>query len=138
VLGLDWNQGKVCEQRALRLSEDGERDQSGLNDSLILPGAPFHMQIGSYALGPSVAGPRQTIQRDLFGRYDSSTIYKVNHTIRFGGAIHRITQGDFYAPGNYGPSVTSSNGMDVINAINSDPSLPPIFPNDPRGAPTIR
>ena len=86
------------------------------------------------ALGPSVAGPRQTIQRDLFGRYDSSTIYKVNHTIRFGGAIHRIAQGDFYAPGNYGPSVTSSNGLDVINAINGNPSLVPLYPGDPRGA----
>jgi hypothetical protein len=92
------------------------------------------MQIGSYALGPSVAGPRQTIQRDLFGRYDSSTIYKVNHTIRFGGAIHRIAQGDFYSPGNYGPSVTSSNGLDVITAINSNPSLVPLYSGDPRGA----
>ena len=33
-----------------------------------------------------------------------------------------------------GPSVTSSNGLDVINAINSNPSLVPLFPNDPRGA----
>src|SRR6195256_2433079 len=96
--------------------------------------APFHMQIGSYQLGPSVAGPRQTIQRDLFGRYDSSTIYKVNHTIRFGAAIHRIAQGDFYAPGNFGPSVTSSNGLAVIAAINSNPNLVPIIPGDPRGA----
>src|ERR1039457_4543973 len=83
--------------------------------------------------GPSVAGPRQTIQRDLFGRYDSSMIYKV-HTIRFGGAIHRIAQGDFYAPGNYGPSVTSSNGLDAINAINSNPNLLPLIPGDTRGA----
>jgi hypothetical protein len=96
--------------------------------------APFHMQVGSYQLGPSVAGPRQTIQRDLYGRYDSSTIYKVNHTIRFGAAIHRIAQGDFYAPGNFGPSVTSSNGIDVIAAINSNPNLLPIIPGDPRGA----
>ena len=63
-----------------------------LKDSEIFPTAPFNMQIGSYALGPSIAGPRQTIQRDLFGRYDSSTVYKVNHTIRFGGAIHRIVR----------------------------------------------
>jgi hypothetical protein len=92
------------------------------------------MQIGSYQMGPSVAGPRQTIQRDLFGRYDSSTVYKVNHTIRFGAAIHRIAQGDFYAPGNFGPSVTSSNGIDVIAAINGNPNLVPIIPGDPRGA----
>ena len=55
-----------------------------LGDSTILGAAPFHMQIGSFALGPSVLGPRQTIQRDLFGRYDSRTIYKVKHAIRFG------------------------------------------------------
>jgi hypothetical protein len=54
--------------------------------------------------------------------------------LRFGGAIHRISQGDFYAPGDFGPSVTSSNGIDVINAINSDPTFPPIVPGDPRGA----
>jgi hypothetical protein len=97
-----------------------------LNDSAILPGVPFHVQIGSFAAGSSVAGPRQTIQRDLFGRYDSSTTYKINHTIRFGGAVHRIVQGDFFAPGNFGPSVTSSNGSDVISAVNSesDPFAP--------------
>src|SRR6202011_3306637 len=36
--------------------------------------------------------------------------------------------------GNFGPSVTSSNGIDVIAAINSNPSLVPIIPGDPRGA----
>jgi len=95
---------------------------------------PFHMQIGPYELGPSVAGLRQTIQRDLFGRYDGSTAYHVNHTIRFGGAIHRIAQGDYYAPGNYGSSVTSSDGLDVIDAINSTPGLLPLYSGDPRGA----
>ncbi len=58
----------------------------------------------------------------------------MNHTFRFGGAIHRIAQGDFYAPGNYGPSVTSSNGLDVITAIDSNPNLLPLYANDPRGA----
>jgi len=130
VLGLDWNRGRFVNSARFGYQKMVNAINPDLSDSAP---APFHMQIGSYALGPSVAGPRQTIQRDLFGRYDSSTLYNV-HTIRFGGAIHRIVQGDFYAPGNYGPSVTTSNGMDVINAINSDPSLPPIFPGDTRGA----
>jgi hypothetical protein len=134
VLGLDWNQGRFVNSARFGYQKMVNAINPALGDSLILPGAPFHMQIGSYALGPSVAGPRQTIQRDLFGRYDSRTLYKVKHSIRFGGAIHRITQGDYFAPGNFGPSVTSSNGLDVISAINSNPSLLPLFPNDPRGA----
>ncbi|MGA7077958.1 MAG: carboxypeptidase regulatory-like domain-containing protein [Terriglobales bacterium] len=134
VLGLDWNQGRFVSSARFGYQKLVNAINPALGDSLILAAAPFHMQIGSYALGPSVNGPRQTIQRDLFGRYDSRTLYKVKHTIHFGGAIHRITQGDFFAPGNFGPSVTSSNGLDVINAINSNPSLAPLFPNDPRGA----
>ena len=59
-----------------------------------------------------------------------------NHTIRFGGAIHRIDQGDFYAPGNFGPSVTSSNGIDAINAINGNPL--PLFQAIRAAPPTIR
>ena len=133
VVGLDWNHGRYTNSARFGYQKMVNALNPDLADSAA---APFHMQIGSYALGPSIAGPRQTIQRDLFGRYDSSTVYKVNHTIRFGGAIHRITQGDFYAPGigNYGPSVTSSNGLDVINAINSNPGLLPLYPGDPRGA----
>jgi len=130
VFGLDWNRGRFVNSARFGYQKMVDAINPALSDSAP---APFHMQIGSYALGPSVAGPRQTIQRDLFGRYDSSTIHKVYHTIRFGGAIHRIAQGDFYAPGNYA-SVTSSNGLDVINAINSNPSLVPIIPGDPRGA----
>ena len=131
VFGLDWNRG-----RFVNSARFGYRKMvNAINPDLAASApAPFHMQIGSYALGPSVAGPRQTIQRDLFGRYDSSTIYRMNHTFRFGGAIHRIAQGDFYAPGNYGPSVTSSNGLDVITAIDSNPNLLPLYANDPRGA----
>jgi hypothetical protein len=131
VFGLDWNHGRFVNSARFGYQKMVNAINPALSDSRT---APFHMQIGSYGLGPSVAGPRQTIQRDLFGRYDSSTIYKVNHTIRFGGAIHRIAQGDFYSPGNYGPSVTSSNGLDVINAINSNPSLVPLYSGDPRGA----
>jgi hypothetical protein len=133
VFGLDWNHGRFINSARFGYQKMVNAVNPALSDSLILPTAPFHMQIGSYALGPSVVGPRQTIQRDLFGRYDSSTIYKVNHTIRFGGAIHRIVQGDYFAPGNYA-SVTSSNGLDVINAINSNPDLFPIVPGDPFGA----
>ena len=47
----------------------------------------------------------------------------MDHTVRFGGAIHRIDQGDYFAPGNNGPSVTSSNGLDTISAINGNPLL---------------
>jgi hypothetical protein len=131
VVGLDWNRGRFVHSARFGYQKMVDAINPDLKDSAA---APFHMQIGSYQLGPSVAGPRQTIQRDLFGRYDSSTIYKVNHTIRFGAAIHRISQGDFFAPGNLGPSVTSSNGIDVIAAINSNPNLVPIIPGDPRGA----
>jgi hypothetical protein len=131
VAGLDWNRGQFVNSARFGYQKMVDAVNPALNDSAA---APFHMQIGSYALGPSVAGPRQTIQRDLFGRYDSSTIYHVYHTIRFGGAIHRIAQGDFYTPGNDGPSVTSSNGMDVIDAINGNPLLLPLIPGDPRGA----
>ena len=126
VVGLDWNRGRFVNSARFGYQKMVNAINPALNDSTILAAAPFHMQIGSYALGPSVAGPRQTIQRDLFGRYDSTTIYKVYHTLRFGGAIHRIAQGDFYAPGNDGPSVTSSNGIDVIDAINRNPLLTPI------------
>ena len=54
--------------------------------------------------------------------------------MRPGGAIHRISQGDYYAPGDLGPSVTSSGGLDVIDAVNSTPGLFPLYPGDPRGA----
>lgn len=133
VVGFDWNHGRFVNSARFGYQKMVNAINPDLADSAA---APFHMQIGSYALGPSIAGPRQTIQRDLFGRYDSSTVYKVNHTIRFGGAIHRIAQGDFYAPGigNYGPSVTSSDGLDVIDAINGNPTLLPLYPGDPRGA----
>jgi hypothetical protein len=134
VFGLDWNHGRFVNSARFGYQKMVSAINPALSDSVLVPGAIFHMQIGSYGLGPSIAGPRQTIQRDLFGRYDSRTLYRVNHTIRFGGAIHRIAQGDFYSPGTDGPSVTSSNGLDVITAINSNPNLLPLFPGDPRGA----
>ncbi len=130
VFGLDWNHGRFVNSARFGY----QKMVDAVNPALVNASVPFHMQIGSFAEGPSVVGPRQTIQRDLFGRYDSSTVYRVKHTIRFGGAIHRITQGDFYVPGFQGPSVTSSNGLDTINAVNSDPSLLPLYPGDPRGA----
>jgi hypothetical protein len=133
ALGLDWDRGRFVNSARFGY----QKMISAINPDLSNPVAgapPFHMQIGPYQLGPSVAGPRQTIQRDLFGRYDGSTVYNVNHTIRFGGAVHRIAQGDYYAPGNYGPSVTSSDGLDAINAINGNPGLSPLYAGDPRGA----
>jgi Carboxypeptidase regulatory-like domain len=133
VLGLDWNRGNFVHSARFGYQKMVNAVNPDLADSVVLPTAPFHIQLGSFGLGPNTAGPRQTIQRDLFGRYDSRTVYRVNHTIRFGAAIHHIEQGDYYAPGNL-PSVASSNGMDVINAINSNPNLFPIDPGDPRGA----
>ncbi len=119
VLGLDWNHGRFVNSARFGY----QKLVNAINPVFVNQSIPFNMQIGSFAQGPTTAGPRQTIQRDLFGRYDSSTVYRTLHAIRFGGAIHRIDQGDFYAPGNFGPSVTSSNGIDVINAINGNPLL---------------
>jgi hypothetical protein len=135
VFGLDWNRGRFVNSARFGYQKMVNAINPALADSMIPAGAPLlHVQIGSYGLGPSVAGPRQTIQRDLFGRYDSSTVYKVNHTVRFGGAIHRIAQGDFYAPGDYA-SVTSSNGLDVINTISGNPSALPGGVNNPLNYP---
>jgi hypothetical protein len=127
VFGLDWNHGRFAHSGRFGY-------QKLVNTINPLSSTGFHEQIGSYEIGPSILGPRQTVQRDFFGRYDGSTTYRDQHTLRFGGAIHRIDQGDFYAPGNFGPSVTSSNGIDVINAVFNDPNPPFPHPDDPRGA----
>ncbi len=123
VFGLDWNHGRFAHSGRFGYSKLVNSINPASSGDSLFPDAPFHMQIGSFEAGPSIQGPRQTIQRDLFGRYDASTQYRERHTLRFGGAIHRIEQGDFYAPGNFGPSVASSNGIDVINAINLNPVL---------------
>ena len=134
VFGLDWNHGRFAHSGRFGYQKMVNSINPALGgDSLVFPGAPFHIQLGSFEAGPSILGPRQTVQRDLFGRYDGSMPYRDRHTLRFGGAIHHITQGDFYAPGDFGPSVTSSNGIDVITAINSDPTFPSIVPGDPKG-----
>jgi hypothetical protein len=131
AVGLDWNRGRFVNSARFGYQKLVNAITPDLADSAP---EPFHMQLGSVSLGPTTAGPRQTIQQDLFARYDSSTIYKVNHAIRFGGAFHHILQNDYYAPGSYGPSVTSSNGLATIAAINGDTSLLPLYPGDPRGA----
>ena len=123
AFGLDWNRGRFVHSARFGYQKMVNAINPDLGASLVDPLAPFHVQLGSYSIGPSVAGPRQTIQRDLFARYDSSTVLRVNHTVRFGGAVHRIVQGDFFAPGNFGPSLTSSNGLATISAINSNPLL---------------
>ena len=136
VFGLDWNRGRFVNSARFGYQKTGERDQSGSEGFADSSQAlRFIMQIGSFALGPSTAGPRQTIQRDLFGRYDSSTIYHGVHThpLRGSDSSHRSREIST-RPGRFGPSVTSSNGLDVINAINSNPNLLPIVPGDPRGA----
>jgi Carboxypeptidase regulatory-like domain len=136
VFGLDWNRGQFAHSGRFGYQKLVNAINPAFGqDSLLLPqGYVIHEQIGSFTLGPSNAGPRQTIQRDLFGRYDGGTTYHGVHTLRFGGAIHRITQGDFYSPGLIGPSVASSNSLAVIDAINGNPNLLPLVPNDPRGA----
>jgi len=134
VFGLDWNHGRFAHTGRFGYSKMVDSINPDFNGAFILPEAPFHQQLGSFAFGASNAGPRQTIQRDIFGRYDGSTIWRDVHTLRFGGVIHYISQNDFYNPGSFGPSLTSSNGIDVIRAINSDPNaLPPLIPGDPRG-----
>jgi hypothetical protein len=134
VFGLDWNRGRFAHSGRFGYQKMVNAINPVIGGDSPFPTAPFHMQLGSFETGPSIQGPRQTIQRDLFGRYDGSTPYRDYHTLRFGGAIHRISQGDLYAPGNFGPSVTSSNGIDVITAINSNPALPPLIPGDLKGA----
>ncbi len=136
MVGADWNRGRFAHSGRFGYQKLVNAINPAFGrDSALVPLYPnIHQQIGSFSLGPSNLGPRQTIQRDLFGRYDGSTLYKGVHTFRFGGAIHHITQGDFYSPGLIGPSVTSSNSLAVIQAINSNPNLLPIVPGDPRGA----
>ena len=128
VVGLDWNRGRLAHSGRFGYQKLVNAINPASGRDSVTP-APYliHQQIGSFELGPSNAGPRQTIQRDLFGRYDGSTNYRGVHTLRFGGAIHHITQNDFYSPGLVAPSVTSSNGLDVINAINgsTNPLLQP-------------
>jgi len=137
VFGLDWNPGRFAHSGRFGYQKLVNAINPAFGKDVLVFGAPFHQQIGSFETGPSDLGPRQTIQRDLFGRYDGRTVYQskfdLNHTLRFGGAIHRIAQGDFYTPGNFGPSITSSNGFDVIQAIDANPTFPAIIPGDPRG-----
>jgi carboxypeptidase family protein len=135
VFGLDWNHGRFAHSGRFGYQKLVNAINPALGSDLFILGNPFHQQLGSFESGPSIAGPRQTIQRDFFGRYDGSTPYRDYHTLRFGGVIHHIEQGDFYTPGigNFGPSVTSSNGVDVINAINLNPTFPTLIPGDPRG-----
>jgi len=135
VFGLDWNRGRFVHSGRFGYQKlvDAINPAFG-RESLVVGGFPIHQQIGSFEVGPSNAGPRQTVQRDLFGRYDGRTTYRERHTLRFGGAIHRIAQGDSYSPGLIGPSVTSSNSQAVIDAINGNPDLLPIVAGDPRGA----
>lgn len=134
AFGLDWNNGKYVHSARVGYQKLVNAVTPNLGASTVLPSDPFHMQLGSFSLGPNISGPRQTVQRDLFARWDSSTIYKVNHTIRFGGAFHYIQQNDYFVPGSFGPSVTSSNGLATIQAINENPSLVPLYPGDLRGA----
>ena len=122
AFGLDWNHGRFLHSARFGIQKMVNAVNPDL-EPFTNPGAPFHIQLGSFSIGPSTVGPRQTIQRDLFGRYDSITNFRVDHAVRFGAAIHRISQGDFWDPGVYGPSVTSSNGLATISAIDGNPLL---------------
>ena len=62
VFGMDWNHGRFVNSARFGYQKMVNAINPALGDSTILAGAPLlHMQIGSYGLGPSVAGPRQTI-----------------------------------------------------------------------------
>jgi hypothetical protein len=134
ALGLDWNRGKFTNSARFGFQKMVDALNPASGGASGVPAYPFDLQIGQFAAGPNGVGPRQTIQRDLYGRYDTSTRYRVLHTIRFGGAIHRITQGDFYYQGVDGPSITSSDGIATIDAVNGNSLLTPLYPGDPRGA----
>lgn len=121
--GLDWNHGRFLHSARFGIQKMVNTLNPDLGASIIDPSAPFHMQLGSYSIGPSLVGPRQTVQRDLFGRYDSITRFRVDHAIRFGAAVHHISQGDYFSPGGFGPSVTSSDGLATISAIDGNPLL---------------
>jgi hypothetical protein len=123
AFGVDWDHGRFLHSARFGIQKMVNAVNPDLGASLIDSAAPFHIQFGSFGIGPSIVGPRQTVQRDLFGRYDSITNFRVDHAIRFGAAIHRISQGDFFDPGVYGPSVTSSNGLATISAIDGNPLL---------------
>jgi hypothetical protein len=123
AFGLDWNHGRFVHSARFGYQKMVNTLNPDLAASVIDAAAPFHIQLGSFSMGPSLVGPRQTVQRDLFARYDSVTEFRVDHAIRFGAAIHRINQGDYFAPGNFGPSVTSSDGLATISAINGNPLL---------------
>lgn len=125
VFGLDWNRGRVAHSGRFGY-------QKLVNAITPVTTEGIYTQLGSFAGGPSILGPRQTIQRDLFGRYDSSMPFRDRHTLRFGGAIHYISQGDFFSP--IAPAVTSSNGIGTIMAVFNDPNPPFPHPTDPRGA----
>jgi len=58
----------------------------------------------------------------IFSGATRSTHYKMNHTIRFGERFI-ASRRRFLRAGKLWPSVTSSNGLDVIAAINSNPNL---------------
>ena len=123
AFGLDWNRGNVSRSARVGFQKMVNSINPYLAASVVDPLAPFHIQLGSFSLGPSTAGPRQTLQRDLFGRYDSSTAFRVRHHLRYGGAVHRIWQGDYINPAIFGPSITSSNGLDTIGSIDGNPLL---------------
>jgi hypothetical protein len=123
AFGLDWNGPRFVRSARFGVQQMSNTVSPDLGASVIDPSAPFHLQLGSYSIGPSTAGPRHTKQRDFYARYDSNTAYIVDHIFHFGGAVHRIVQGDYWNPGNFGPSVTSSNGLATISAIDGNPLL---------------
>ena len=123
AFGLDWNRERFVRSARFGIQQMNNTVSPDLGASIIDPDAPFHLQLGSFWIGPSITGPRHTAQRDLYARYDSNTAYIVDHIFHFGGAVHHITQGDYWNPGGFGPSVTSSNGLATISAIDGNPLL---------------
>ncbi len=137
AFGLDWNHGRFVQQRALWLQKMVNAVNADLGASLIDPSAPFFtFNSARIRWDHRLPVRRQTIQRDLFGRYDSITRVRVRSYLPLRGFHSPHQPGRLSVlPADYGPSVTSSNGLATIPAIDSNPGL--LVSGRPRGAATI-
>ena len=99
AFGLDWNGPRFVRSARFGIQQMSNTVSPDLGASVIDPLGSLSHAVRFVLAGPSVAGPRQTKQRDLYARYDSNTAYIVDHIFHFGGAIHRIVQGDYWNPG---------------------------------------
>jgi len=129
VVGLDWNHGQLSNSARFGYQKMVDAVNPALGDSAA---APFNIQIGSYALGRacrSAADDSARSFRALRRQHDS----QLSHGT-FWRSDSSHCAGRFFCPWKLWPSVTSSNGMDTIDAINGNPNLTPLIAGDPRGA----